>query len=105
LVNPMTYAVDGLRSIMIKGTSLVNVLPDVMVVGVFALLTQLLGNLALYMSLSGKKIRRRHGKKKTTENTGTKQESPTIPSEHGDSSPQSNTPAGSSPIQPDAPQT
>nr|MDO8135344.1 ABC transporter permease [Candidatus Njordarchaeum guaymaensis] len=57
LVNPMTYAVDGLRAVMIKGTSLVNVLPDVIIVGVFALLTQLLGNLALYMTLSGKKIR------------------------------------------------
>jgi ABC-2 type transport system permease protein len=60
LVNPMTYAVEGLRGVMIKGTSLLNVLPDVVIVGIFALLTQLLGNLALYMSLSGKHIRLRH---------------------------------------------
>jgi hypothetical protein len=59
-VNPMTYAVDGLRAVMIKGTGLVNILPDVVVVGIFALLTQLLGNVALYMSLSGKKIMVRH---------------------------------------------
>ncbi|WXG44011.1 MAG: ABC transporter permease [Promethearchaeati archaeon SRVP18_Atabeyarchaeia-1] len=63
LVNPMTYAVDGLRGVMIKGTSLVNVLPDVVVVGIFALLMVLLGNLALYMSLSGKSVRMRHRSK------------------------------------------
>jgi ABC-2 type transport system permease protein len=63
LVNPMTYAVDGLRGVMIKGTSLTNVLPDVAVVGAFALLMVLLGNLALYMSLSGRSIRIRHRSK------------------------------------------
>ena len=69
LVNPMTYAVDGLRGVMIKGTSLTNVLPDVVIVGTFAVLMVLLGNLALYMSLSGKSIRIRHrsGNKKTVE--------------------------------------
>jgi hypothetical protein len=56
----MTYAVDGLRGVMIKGTSLVNVLPDVVIVGTFALLMVLLGNVALYMSLSGKSLRIRH---------------------------------------------
>jgi ABC-2 type transport system permease protein len=60
LVNPMTYAVSGLRAVMIKGTSIVTVIPDVIIVGVFALLTTLLGNLALYLSLSGKHIRIRH---------------------------------------------
>jgi ABC-2 type transport system permease protein len=60
LVNPMTYAVDGLRGVMIKGTSLANVLPDVVVIGTFALLMVLLGNLALYMSLSGRSLRLRH---------------------------------------------
>jgi ABC-2 type transport system permease protein len=60
LYNPMTYAVDGLRAVMIKGTSLLTVIPDVIVVGIFALLTTLLGNLALYLSLSGKHIRIRH---------------------------------------------
>jgi ABC-2 type transport system permease protein len=65
LANPMTYAVDGLRAVMIKGTSLFNVLPDVVVVGVFALLTMLLGNLALYMSLSGRHISIRHRKEET----------------------------------------
>jgi ABC-2 type transport system permease protein len=60
LYNPMTYAVNGLRAVMIKGTSLLTVIPDVIVVGIFALLTTLLGNLALYLSLSGKHIRIRH---------------------------------------------
>jgi ABC-2 type transport system permease protein len=55
--NPLTYAVDGLRAVMIKGTSLLLVLPDVIVVAVFALLTQVLGNLAFYLALSGRKIR------------------------------------------------
>jgi hypothetical protein len=70
LVNPMTYAVDGLRGVMIKGESLLNVIPDVVIVGIFALLTQLLGNLALYLALSGKHIRIRHRseKKPTVEN-------------------------------------
>jgi ABC-2 type transport system permease protein len=66
LINPMTYAVSGLRAVMIKGTSIVTVIPDVIIVGVFALLTTLLGNLALYLSLSGKHIRIRHrGQEKT----------------------------------------
>jgi ABC-2 type transport system permease protein len=64
LVNPMTYAVSGLRAVMIKGTSLVNVLPDVVIVGIFALLAMLLGNLTLYLALSGKHIRIRHRKEK-----------------------------------------
>jgi ABC-2 type transport system permease protein len=64
LVNPMTYAVDGLRGVMIKGTSLANVLPDVAVIGTFALLMVLLGNLALYMSLSGKSLRIRNRRKR-----------------------------------------
>jgi ABC-2 type transport system permease protein len=55
--NPLTYAVDGLRAVMIKGTSLLLVLPDVIVVGIFALLTQILGNVAFYLALSGRKIR------------------------------------------------
>ena len=57
LYNPMTYAVDGLRAVMIKGTSLFLVLPDVIVVAIFALLTQVLGNLAFYFALSGRKFR------------------------------------------------
>jgi ABC-2 type transport system permease protein len=56
-LNPLTYAVDGLRAVMIKGTSLFLVLPDVFVIAVFALLTQILGNLAFYFALSGRKIR------------------------------------------------
>lgn len=64
LFNPMTYAVHALRGIMIKGTSLLYLLPDVLVVGIFALLTQLLGNLMFYLTLSGKTIRRRSKTKK-----------------------------------------
>ena len=60
LYNPMTYAVDGLRAVMIKGTSLFLVLPDVFVVAIFALLTQVLGNLAFYFALSGRKFRLFH---------------------------------------------
>jgi ABC-2 type transport system permease protein len=60
--NPMTYAVHALRGIMIKGTSLFYLLPDVLVVGIFAILTQLLGNLTFYLTLSGKKLRIRHSK-------------------------------------------
>jgi ABC-2 type transport system permease protein len=56
-LNPLTYAVDGLRAVMIKGTSLFLVLPDVLIIAVFALLTQILGNLAFYFALSGKKVR------------------------------------------------
>ena len=55
--NPLTYAVDGLRAVMIKGTSLFLVLPDVVVIGIFAILTQVLGNLAFYFALSGKKFK------------------------------------------------
>jgi ABC-2 type transport system permease protein len=61
-LNPMTYAVDGLRAVMIKGSSILAVMPDVIFVGVFALLTQILGNLALYLALSGRKIQIRHRK-------------------------------------------
>ncbi|MFX1498910.1 MAG: ABC transporter permease [Promethearchaeota archaeon] len=64
LFNPMTYAVHALRGIMIKGTSLLFLIPDVLVVGIFALLTQLLGNLMFYLTLSGKTIRRRSKTKK-----------------------------------------
>jgi hypothetical protein len=39
-------------------------MPDVIFVGVFALLTQILGNLALYLALSGRKIQIRHRKEK-----------------------------------------
>ena len=60
--NPLTYAVDGLRAVMIKGTSLFLVLPDVIVVAIFALLTQILGNVAFYLALSGKQIRLFHRK-------------------------------------------
>ena len=58
--NPLTYAVDGLRAVMIKGTSLFLVLPDVIIVAIFALLTQVLGNLAFYFALSGRKFRLFH---------------------------------------------
>ena len=61
--NPLTYAVDGLRAVMIKGTSLFLVLPDVFVIAIFALLTQVLGNLAFYFALSGRKIRIFHHRK------------------------------------------
>jgi ABC-2 type transport system permease protein len=61
-LNPMTYAVDGLRAVMIKGSSILAVMPDVIFVGVFALLTQILGNLTLYLALSGRKIQIRHRK-------------------------------------------
>jgi ABC-2 type transport system permease protein len=66
MYNPLTYAVDGLRAVMIKGTSLLLVIPDVLVIAVFALLAQILGNLAFYLTLSGKKITlfHRDGKKK-----------------------------------------
>jgi ABC-2 type transport system permease protein len=75
LVNPMTYAVDGLRAVMIKGTSILNVIPDVVIVGIFAVLTQLLGNLALYLALSGKHIRIRHrGREKETPAKSSEQE-------------------------------
>ncbi len=57
-LNPLTYAVDGLRAVMIKGTSLLMVMPDLAFVGLFAILTQILGNLALYLAFSGRKIRR-----------------------------------------------
>jgi ABC-2 type transport system permease protein len=60
--NPLTYAVNGLRAVMIKGTSLFLVLPDVFVVAIFAILTQILGNVAFYLALSGKKIRLFHRK-------------------------------------------
>jgi ABC-2 type transport system permease protein len=63
-LNPMTYAVDGLRAVMIKGASILTVIPDVVFVGVFALLTQILGNLALYLALSGRKIQIRHRRQK-----------------------------------------
>lgn len=53
-LNPMSYAVDAMRGVMIKGISLLYVLPDLAVVAVFALLTQLLGNFMLYSVLSGK---------------------------------------------------
>jgi ABC-2 type transport system permease protein len=87
-VNPMTYAVDGLRAVMIKGTGLVNILPDVIIVGIFALLTQLLGNLALYMALSGRKIRRRHkGKSNERKDVAANQET-TITAEKQDGSAQ-----------------
>jgi hypothetical protein len=49
---------------MIKGSSILTVMPDVIFVGVFALLTQILGNLALYLALSGRKIQIRHRKEK-----------------------------------------
>ena len=55
--NPLTYAVDGLRAVMIKGTSLFLVLPDVLIIAAFALLTQILGNLGFYFALSGRKIK------------------------------------------------
>jgi ABC-2 type transport system permease protein len=75
LVNPMTYAVSGLRAVMIKGTSLLTVIPDVIIVGIFALLTTLLGNLALYLSLSGKHIRIRHrGQEEVTTPVATEQQ-------------------------------
>ncbi|RDE11485.1 MAG: hypothetical protein C4K49_11815 [Candidatus Thorarchaeota archaeon] len=64
-LNPMTYAVDGLRAVMIKGASILTVIPDVVFVGVFALLTQILGNLALYLALSGRQIRIRHRSQRT----------------------------------------
>jgi ABC-2 type transport system permease protein len=57
MYNPMTYAVDGLRAVMIKGTSLLLILPDVLIVAVFAILAQILGNLAFYLTLSGRKLR------------------------------------------------
>ena len=62
-LNPLTYAVEGLRAVMIKGTSLFLVLPDVVVVAIFALLTQILGNVAFYLALSGRKIRLFHREK------------------------------------------
>jgi ABC-2 type transport system permease protein len=65
-LNPLTYAVNGLRAVMIKGTSLFLVLPDVFVVAIFALLTQILGNVAFYLALSGKKIRLFHRKERDT---------------------------------------
>lgn len=63
LFNPMTYAVHAFRGIMIKGISLIYLLPDVFIVGLFAILTQLLGNLVFYLTLSGKKIRFRSKRK------------------------------------------
>jgi ABC-2 type transport system permease protein len=59
IFNPMTYAVHALRGIMIKGTSLFFFLPDLLVVGIFAVLTQLLGNLMFYLTLSGKSLRKK----------------------------------------------
>jgi len=59
ILNPMTYAVHALRGIMIKGTSLIFFVPDIVVVGVFAILTQLLGNLMFYLVLSGKRFKRK----------------------------------------------
>jgi ABC-2 type transport system permease protein len=53
-LNPMSYAVDAMRGVMIKGISLLYVLPDLAVVAVFALLTQILGNFMLYSVFSGK---------------------------------------------------
>jgi ABC-2 type transport system permease protein len=64
IFNPMTYAVHALRGIMIKGTSLLFFLPDLLVVGIFAVLTQLLGNLMFYLTLSGKSLRRKSKKSK-----------------------------------------
>jgi ABC-2 type transport system permease protein len=64
IFNPMTYAVDALRGIMIKGTSLIYFLPDLFVVGIFAILTQLLGNLMFYLTLSGKKLFKKSKSKK-----------------------------------------
>lgn len=63
-LNPMTYAVSAMRSIMIKGTSIGNVLPDLGVVAIFAILTQLLGNAMLLMVLSGKSKGDRRRRKK-----------------------------------------
>jgi ABC-2 type transport system permease protein len=77
LYNPMTYAVNGLRAVMIKGTSLLTVIPDVIVVGIFALLTTLLGNLALYLSLSGKHIRIRHRGQENVMTPASSEEQPT----------------------------
>jgi ABC-2 type transport system permease protein len=62
IFNPMTYAVHALRGIMIKGTSLIFFIPDLLVVGIFAILTQLLGNLVFYLTLSGKTLRRKSKK-------------------------------------------
>lgn len=56
LLNPMTYAVHAFRTIMIKGTSITLLIPDLIILGIFAILTQILGNLMFYLSLSGKKL-------------------------------------------------
>jgi ABC-2 type transport system permease protein len=53
-LNPMSYAVDAMRGVMIKGISILYVLPDLAVVAVFALLTQMLGNFMLYSVFSGR---------------------------------------------------
>jgi ABC-2 type transport system permease protein len=69
LLNPMTYAVHAFRTIMIKGTSLTLLVPDLIILGIFAFLTQLLGNLMFYLALSGKKI---HFQSKNKKNKRTK---------------------------------
>ena len=65
----MTYAVHAFRGIMIKGTGLLFLLPDVLIVGVFAILTQLLGNVMFYFVLTGRKSKskeKKNQRKKTT---------------------------------------
>jgi ABC-2 type transport system permease protein len=97
LVNPMTYAVTGLRAVMIKGTSLLMVIPDVIIVGIFALLTTFLGNLALYLSLSGKHVRIRHrGKEEGTKPVSNEQQPPANPEVAGSAPEESSDPSKSS---------
>ncbi|HMF32176.1 MAG TPA: ABC transporter permease [Candidatus Lokiarchaeia archaeon] len=63
-LNPMYYGVHALRAVMIKGTSLLNVLPDLGIIAIFALITQLLGNFMLYATLVGKSSRKTRKRRK-----------------------------------------
>jgi ABC-2 type transport system permease protein len=73
--NPLTYGVDALRAIMIKGIGLNYLWLDLAVVGIFAVLTQLLGNAMLLMALSGKSGHAK--KKKRIESKKDKEQLPT----------------------------
>lgn len=42
-VNPMTYAVDGMRSVMVRGGTLMPIIPDLMVLIAFSVIIMLVG--------------------------------------------------------------
>jgi len=68
-----------IRAIMIKGIGLRFLLPDLAIIGIFAILTQILGNVMLLMALSGKskarKAKKGRGKKNGEESS---QQSPFV---------------------------